>query len=138
MNPLIAHIDFDSAHYRPIIPVEVFSTVRNASKPYIAWIDSGATNSVFSKNVLEDLGFVRLSEEAIECDVPDGKISLFKYRIKVKIKGTDNSQFEEGIDAFVSNANFKGGHQILLGLDILSKATFSLDVLANNFTLIFR
>lgn len=118
-----AHIEFVNVRIIPAIVVELTSTLEKKSKSYIGWIDTGATHTLLSKVILDDMS---LQEIGI-CPMANGPLGkgaeLKTYRGLFKIVGTDNSEFEESIDVPVSTEEFNG-YQILIGLDILEHAKF--------------
>lgn len=131
------HIVFNHASVRPYVPVEITSTLKKETRPYIGWIDTGATNTVISKKVADDL---KLFEEGeAKTTLADGTETKSRvFLIKFKICGTtDDSVFTDSVNVTLSNQDFKG-YDLLIGLDILQHAKFCYNGVTQTYTLSFK
>jgi len=136
MNATIGYIEFEHDALKPLVTIEITSTLKKADhKTYIGLVDTGATHTVLSKKIQEELslkkmGVINISTGSVEFE------QLDLYEIKAKIQGTDMSFIEEGLKAAVSNVNLKGC-DVLIGLDVLQYGNLSYDGLRKIFSLTF-
>lgn len=130
------HITLSNDVIRPLRIVEITSTKSSRkSKTYIGWIDTGATNTVLSHRIVEELGFVPAGETNANTPTDQNrKVNLFT--VKIKVPGTDGTEFYDSVDAIQSPVELVNC-DVLVGLDILQKAQFVLDHRARIFTLSF-
>ena len=123
-----AHIEYANNIIYPIIAVELTSTIEGSvPRLYIAWFDTGATNTLLSKRVFDSNKFVEVGTTPAAGPIKGQEAEeLKKCRALFRITGTDNSEFKDTVDVAVSNKDFNG-YDMLLGLDILSNAIFCYD-----------
>lgn len=138
-GPYIAHIEFTTDRQIPAIPVELTSTFENSiMKPYIAWIDTGATHTTISKKIFDETPLLEVGTADANGPLLEGQSAegLKICRVLFRIVGTDNSEFNDTVDVLVSNKEFQG-YDILLGLDILYHARLEYNGHTKNINIFF-
>lgn len=136
MNATIGYIEYEHDALRPLVTVEITSTLKKADhKTYVGLIDSGATHTTLSKKVQEELRLKKMGKVKVSTgSVEDDELDLCE--IKARVQGTDMSFIEEGLKAAISKVNLKGC-DVLIGLDVLQHAKFKYDGLKKVFLLTF-